>query len=602
MAAANVSREQYQETASPRYTYRFGAFHLDPHQRLLTRAGRTVVLPAKVFDTLVALVESNGAPVDNRVLMERIWPGAKVEESLLRFHVAQVRMALGDEERLIEGVAPVAYRFLADLERLEGEPPPPPQPIALARPARPAANLGFGKLWWGAAALAIASLAFVVIRSFDWSDGEAAQHPLRSMTVASFQAAPADQPMAAAITSGLVPRLQSIPGLSVRQGQGTQGAEAVLTGSLERSGNKVITKVRLQPVAPGAAEIFTETFDIPASQLFSIEPIVAKRVAIALRARLGPAQEANLLRLPTQNSEAYRLFTQVPWGRGSEKQRIAALEKVVETDPEFATAHAALAEACRAAAVSPVQVLPELLRKAKAAAEKAVELDATLADPNVAIGYANLYLDWNLAAAEKSAKRAIELAPGSGAAHALQALVLMAQSKFDAALQEWKKTPQDNEDTRYGVALTHYYARRYDKAIEEFRPALLKAQPPAWAAQAFGHSLLAKGQERDAINEYMRADAIAGVPNRPALRKAYDKEGLEGYWQKKIGMRGQLGPYETAVALVQTGKSWKAFKPLEQALETRSPELIFLHIDPAMDPIRKDERFQNMVRKVGIAR
>ncbi len=597
MAAAKETLAHSLDTAPKRYTYRFGPFHLDPLERILKRSGRTVVLPAKVFDTLVALVESPGSPMENRALIDRVWPGGQGDETQLRQHMAHLRMVLDDQERVIEGLAPVGYRFLADIERLEGE---PPAPLEAVKPVVRTAPPRFGRGTWAAAAVAAVSLAFVATRFFDWGDEGASQLPLRSIAVAPFSAPGGDQAVASAIVSGLVPRLQSIPGMSVRAGTGGEGVEAVLNGSLERSGAKIVTKVQLKPVA-GGAEIFSETFDIPASQVFSVEPIVAKRVAIALRARLTPAQEANLLRLPTQNSEAYRLYSQIP-ASGDEKQRIAALEKVVEVDPEFATAHAVLVEGYLAGAISPVQVNAELLKKAKAVAEKTVALDATLAGPHVALGYASLYLDWDAASAGKAAKRALELSPVSGTAHALNALILTAQSNFDAAVQEWRKTPRDSEQTRYGEAVTEYHAKRYDRAIEAFQTSLAGANPPAWAVQTYGHCLLAKGREKDAMEAYFRADSIAGVPGRPALKKAYEKEGLEGYWRKKMASRGRMGPYETAVALMQTGKSWRAFESLQKAVKARSPELVLAHVDPVMDPIRHDERFQKLIRQIGIAK
>lgn len=306
MAAAKEFQTGYSGAAPGSYAYRFDAFYLDPEKRILTRAGRNVALPPKVFDTLVALVESAGHPVANSTLMGRIWPGAPVEESQLKFHVSQVGMALGDD-RFIETLPPLGYRFIADLERIELDPPGPRlAPLPVNKASRK-------WIYWGAGGLAAAAIGIAAWRALPSFD-EPPPHPLKSITVVPLEAKNADdQALAHAIAKGLVPRLESIPSMKVVLGT---GGEAVLGGTLERGKTSVVAKVHLRP-ANGGPEIFSETFDIPASQIFSIEPIVAKRVAIALKSRLSPAQEANLLRLPTQNSEAYRIYSELPADRKS---------------------------------------------------------------------------------------------------------------------------------------------------------------------------------------------------------------------------------------------------------------------------------------------
>lgn len=592
-------------------SYRFGPFHLDPHKRVLTRSGHSMVLPPKVFDTLVALVESSGHPVENQTLIAKVWPAAPVDEAVLKYHVQQVQGALG-EHKFVEALPPKGYRFIADLEREVVSAPPPPEP-QLSIPEQSARPPLLGRLLWPAAAVAIASLGLIAYRNIPWTPAEETDKAPRSIGVMPFRVGSGgDAAIAAAISSGLVPRLQSIPGLNVRPldpaGSRTSlSLDAVLEGTLEKTGSTVKANVDFRPTNPGAAPLFSETFDIPASQVFSLEPIVAKRIAIALKSKLSPAQEANLLRMPTQNADAYRLYSSLNTGAARElRQRIPILEKVIALDPEFAPAHAALADSFRLQAFSAAQPVSSLIEKSKTAAARALELDDRLPDAHVAMGYAAIYGDWNFEAALKASRRALELTPNSAPVRNLSALLLTIQGKFDAAIAERRRAleldPQ-SEEARAGIAAAEYFARRFDRAADGFR-ALSTKSPSGSATLTLARILRLKGSNDEAFGQYLKADAQAGLPpaTRTALKKAFEKGGFEGYWRKRLGQKARAGSYEQALQQLEAGRGWRSFKLLQRAFEARQPEMLFVHLDPMMDPIRNDERFVEMVRRIGVAR
>lgn len=628
MAAAKEARTPQLESENGGYVYRFGPFELDSRKRVLTRSGRSMVLPPKVFDTLVALVESSGHPVDNQTLIAKIWPAAAVDEAVLRFHVQQAQVALG-EQKYIEALPPLGYRFIADLHRelIEAPSAPPPPSVAAAAPeAQPPVLSSFdvpadlpegrsagARLLLPAAAVAAISIGFVALRAIPWSAAppEADKAPHRIGVTPFRVGSGGDATIAAAISGGLVPRLQSIPGLTVRgvePGANSNGTlDAVLEGMLEKSGSTVKANVEFRSVTPGAAPFFTETFDIPASQVFSLEPIVAKRVAIALKSKLTPAQEASLLRMPTQNADAYRLYSSLSSGAVRDgRQRISILEKVVALDPEFAPAHAALADCYRQQAFAQSQPSRDQVAKSKASAARALELDERLAEAHVAAGYASLYGDWNVEAAQKSAKRALELTPNSAPVRNLSALLLTIQGKFDAAIAERRRAleldPQ-SEEARGGIAAADYFARRYERAAEDYRD-LAGRNPSGPATLLLARSLRLKGANDEAFNQYLKADAQAGIPPavRVTLKKAFEKGGFDGYWRKRLGQRGRANFYELAVQQLEAGRGWRSFKLLQRAYEARQPEMLFVHLDPVMEPIRTDERFSELVKRIGVAR
>ncbi|MDX1983531.1 MAG: winged helix-turn-helix domain-containing protein [Bryobacteraceae bacterium] len=609
MAAAKEARSILAEPSGLEYLYAFGPFRLDPQRRHLTRSGRSVMLPAKVFDTLVALVESAGHPVDNRTLMARIWPGAEVEDSLLKFNVSQVSMALG--EGYIETLAPLGYRFVADLEKT---------PVAAAPEASPPV---FGKLLWACVAIGAAAVG---VTAFRWFQNPAPAAPvvqIRSLAVAPFQASsPEDQMLGAGIMEGLLPRFHAVPDLAVRAISPAGGpkdplqagrqlkVDAVLHGSIQHTDGRVKVVARLSRPAGGAV-IAAESFEAPFSEVYALEPRIWKRMTGAVGVKLAPARELELSQPGTLNPEAYRLYSEAQYHRkysaGEIRLAIEKLEKAISLDSRYASAHAALAEAYSLTThfgfASPEAAMP----KAKAAARRAIELNDRLAEAHLALANINLFYDWDVAAAEREVRRAIELARSSTDAHDLNAALMIVRGKFPEAIAERKRAQELDPlspRTRLGVAWAYYYARDWENAIEENRRVL--EEEPAFPAAVLNlaSSLKFKGQDKEAFEQYIKADEMAGAKPEmlDRLKQAYADGGFKSYWRRKLGLRKRANPLGTAFLYVQAGRPKSAFRWLERAYERRMPELVFLHVTPAADPLRDDPRFQELVKRIGVAR
>jgi DNA-binding winged helix-turn-helix (wHTH) protein/TolB-like protein/Tfp pilus assembly protein PilF len=608
MAAAKEARSILAAPSGLDYLYSFGPFRLDPRRRRLTRSGQSVMLPAKVFDTLVALLESAGHPVDNESLMARIWPGAEVEETLLRFNVSQVEMALG--EGYVEALPPRGYRFIADLERI---------PLDSLPPAAPPV---FGRLLW--ACVAMGALA-AGITAYRWLDRPAASVPaaqVRSLAVAPFQAAtPEEQMLGAGISEGLLPRFHAVPGLTVRAismtGSGKDPlqagrqlkVDAVLHGSVERTDGRVKVLVRLSNPANGAV-IASEAFEAPFSEVYAIEPRIWKRIAATSGARLTPARELALSQPGTLNPEAYRLYSEALYHRkynpAEIRLAIEKLEKAVSLDARYASAHAALAEAYSLTAHFGFAAPETAMRRAKAAARRALEINDKLGEAHLALANISLFFDWDVTAAERELLRAMELAPNSTDALDLNAALMIVRGQLNEAIAERKRAQEIDPlspKTRLGVAWAYYYARDWDRAIEENRAVL--EDDPAFPAAVLNlaSSLRFKGQDQEAFEQYIKADEMIGAKPRllERLKQAYADGGFKTYWQRKLAMRKRSNPLGTAFLYVQAGRPKSAFRWLEHAYEQRMPELVFLHVTPAADPLRDDPRFQALVKRIGVA-
>jgi tetratricopeptide (TPR) repeat protein len=394
-----------------------------------------------------------------------------------------------------------------------------------------------------------------------------------------------------------------------------QKVDAVLDGSIQRSGDKIRVSVRLVRVEDGR-EIWTEQFDEKFTDIFSVQDSVSNKVSGVLAVALTGEEKDLLTKRQTSNVEAYQLYL---LGRyhlnrltddGFKKGR-DYFQQAIDKDPKYALAYTGLADAYNRLsgwnALAPKEGFP----KAKAAASKALELDEGLTEAHTQMGVVKLLHDWDFAGAEGEFKRAIEINESNSDAHYMYGLYLSTTERSDEALAEMRRAQELEPLTLEkitGMGDVFYYQRQYDRAIEQYRRALEMDPNSGFAHWALGNVYLQKGMYEEAIAEYKRSIPLSGdSPDEPgSLACAYALSGKRREAQaviEELNERSKLSyisPVVIAFIHAALGEKDQAFAGLDKAYDGRDYILVFLKVDPMFDRLRSDPRFADLMRRVGL--
>ena len=245
--------------------------------------------------------------------------------------------------------------------------------------------------------------------------------------------------------------------------------------------------------------------------------------------------------------------------------------------------------------------------KAKAAAEKALEFDDALADAHTALGWVRLFYDWNWPEAEREFQCALELNPGYSSAHMGYAYYLAVLRRHDRAIAAIRRAQEHDPFSlamRAGVAEHLYFARQYAEAIQQLHSALELDPGFAWS-----HVLLSRAyREQGMYEQAIAASHEAGLSTQSAasLRAAFVAGGPRAYWRwwlsqrREQAKRRHIAIYRFAPLHAALGEIDQAFECLEKACQQREGPLVFLGIDPRLDPLRDDPRFDELLRRIGL--
>ncbi len=392
------------------------------------------------------------------------------------------------------------------------------------------------------------------------------------------------------------------------------GVKAVLTGKVLQRGDNLIIQADLVDVADGS-QLWGEQYNRKFSDILAVQGEIAKQISQKLRMRLTGAEQQRVTKSYTENTAAYQLYLKGRyfWSKRTEEGLNKATEHIkqaIDIDPNYALAYVGLADCYNLLGFYSVLEPKEAFPRAKAAATKALEIDDTLAEAHASLGYVKLFYDWDLTNAESELKEAIELNSNYATAHHWYGVYLQFVGRFDQALVEMRRaleldplSPSINANVGWPL----YYARQYDQAIEQFQKAIERDQssplPHHWLAMVYGQ----KGMYEEAITEYQKALDLSG--SRPRIvaelgyiyavsrKRSEAQKALEEL--KELSKRRYVSSFYMALIYMGLGEKDQAFALFERAYEERSPRLIELKVDPIFDPLRSDQRFAELMRKVG---
>jgi tetratricopeptide (TPR) repeat protein len=390
---------------------------------------------------------------------------------------------------------------------------------------------------------------------------------------------------------------------------------AVLTGRLVRRGDEFAISAELVDVR-GNRQIWGSQYQRKVDDILAMQEEISREISENLRLQMTGADKQRLNRRQTVDSAAYQLYLQgrYQWNKRTLEglqQSIDYFQQAILKDPQYALAFAGQADAY--ALLADFNVLParEVLPKVKSAAQKALDLDGTLAEAHTSLGWSQFHdLDWT--GAEKEFKRAIELNASYPTAHSWYGEYLMAQGRFDRAQEEMTRAYQlDTLSPVLNLALGYrfYYAHQYAQAIEQCQKVLAMDPNFAPAHVCLGRAYQQKPAFPEAIAEFRKAlDISEGDTNELAASgQAYAVSHQEGAARtildqlKERSQQTYVQPMWIAAIHVGLGEKDQAFDWMQRAYDDRSAWLVYLKVDPLFDPVRGDARFADLLRRVGLA-
>jgi len=394
--------------------------------------------------------------------------------------------------------------------------------------------------------------------------------------------------------------------------------DALLTGRVVQHGDSIQVSADLTKVLDNT-EIWGEQYERKSSDIIALQQQIAGDIADKLRSQLSGAERQQVTKQGTQNTEAYELYVKgrYYWNKRTNadvKTAMSYFNQAIEKDPGYAMAYAGLADA--------YGVLPnyggdpdDVYPKSNAAAEKALELDPTLARPHADLGANKMEYSWDFSGGETELRKAFELDPSDATAHEWFAFDLCqiggrSQESIEEANRAHQLDPL-SPIMGYTQALAYTADRQFDKAIELDKK--VAADSPTFGVAHRGLAFAYWGEHKypEAIQEYRTWAQLAGDNNRAESAAALEdgfrsggwpgalRKGIEVSLEQRKAQGAYVSPFGIAQFYADLGDKDHAFEWLSTAYQEHDGDLISLRTDFTMDSLRSDPRYAELVRKIG---
>jgi eukaryotic-like serine/threonine-protein kinase len=390
---------------------------------------------------------------------------------------------------------------------------------------------------------------------------------------------------------------------------------AVLTGRLVQSGGSLRIRTELVDVATGT-QLWGGQYDRKPGDIIDVEGQIADEIAEILRPELTGTEKTRFARQHTENPEAYRLYLKGRhhWNKWTEEGFCKAIEyfqQAIEKDPNYALAYTGLADSYVLLGWNSYLPPKEVYPKGKAAAAAALQLDPDLAEAHTSVAALSWLHDWQWEEAQTEFRTSLELNPAYPTANHWYAEFEMTMGRHEEALARVRNGQElDPLSLIINVAVgwNLYNARRYDEAIEQLRRTIeLEPNYPVtyWI---LGLLLRKTGSYELAIAEGEKGVKLSG--GSPLMRAALAHTlGAAGKAEEalqtladltELAKKKYVAHYFLAGIHIGLGDNERAIEYLEKSYQEHSHWLIYLHIDPSMDGLRGNPRFQDLLQRVGL--
>jgi tetratricopeptide (TPR) repeat protein len=345
-----------------------------------------------------------------------------------------------------------------------------------------------------------------------------------------------------------------------------------------------------------------------------VQSEVAQAIAREVRVKLTPQERANFAQAHTVDPEAYEAYLQgrYHWNRRSGEgfgKAVQYFQEAIARDPTYAVAYAGLAD-CHSILGAQGSIRPEEgCGKAKKLAVQALQMDNSLAEAHTSLGWAIMWYDYDFSTAEKEFERSLELNPRYATAHSWFGFYLAMMGRYEEGYTESNRALRldpHSSAIRYGLGTLYWSGRRYDQAIEQYEEALDLEPTNALAHGFLGVAYLCKSLHEPAIGAARKSVQFSqGASSFVALiGEAYAAAGYRDDAHKvleqlqEVSKHGYVTPYLVARIYTALGNKDEAFRWLETGYREHEALMVFLKIDPRLDDLRDDPRFEDLLRRM----
>jgi tetratricopeptide (TPR) repeat protein len=382
------------------------------------------------------------------------------------------------------------------------------------------------------------------------------------------------------------------------------GVDGILEGSVLNSGGRVRVTVQLVHAASDT-HVWAQSYIRDSSDLLLLQQELAENVAKEAHSAALPPKPSR--KIAPEAHDAY-LRGRYNWFTGSNETARESFERALQVQPDYAAAYSGLSDYYTAGAVEGILVPKEALPKGEALAQKALQLDASVAEAHNSMAATYLFYRWNWREAEKESRRAIELDPNFAEAYHLYAYVLLAMNRNDEAVAA-QRTSQELDPFARPWALGYVLdcAGKYEEASRELRQRVEALPTNVGLRYNLAQSLLIQGKEKESMEQFAEALRL-GDEGQPAeeVRIAYRNWGNRSVQElrlaqlKQVAWKQYVSPLEFASAYARLGQNDEAFRWLEKAYDDHVPKLVRIQQDPDLNSLHSDPRFQALVKRIGL--
>ena len=390
------------------------------------------------------------------------------------------------------------------------------------------------------------------------------------------------------------------------------GVQAIVTGRVMQRGDQLQVSAELVNVAD-KTQLWGDQFNRKATDALAVQMEISQQIAEKLRLRLTNTEQQQLVKDAKVNPQAYEQVLKGRFYRAratpeSFKKSLEYFNQAIAIDEKYALAYAELAIAYNLLAGNSFLDPKEATPKAEAAARRALELDEGLGEAHSALAEIKMS-NWDWAGAEQEFKRAIALNPNYARAHTAYSSFLSSMGRHEQAIEESKRARELDPlalNASANVGYKYYWARQYEQAIEQLKKALEMDQNFGYAHVILGYTYEAMGRYNEAIAEYEAGIRSVGDSTSlecylgSALAKAGRRNEAEAILKKLETTKEYVSPGELAALYIGLSEKEQALDALDRAYSAHDPQMRYLGVDPHMDSLRSEPRFQELIRKVGL--
>ncbi len=390
------------------------------------------------------------------------------------------------------------------------------------------------------------------------------------------------------------------------------GTDYIVDGTLQRSGDRLRVTAHLLNVTEGVTR-WAEQFDEHSTDVLQIEDSISEQVANALLPQLTRDEQRQLAKRRTDSPEAFEFYLRgrYYWNSYTESGFAKALDcynQAIDLDPNYALAYTGIADYYNWLGVFTLRPFAECSAAAKQAATKAVELDPTSAEAYSALGFATICHDFDWAVAEAQHRQAVTINPNYSTGHHWYGFHLAMSGRFNDALEQMllaRELDPLSPSIMQALGWCYYNMRRYDDAIRTYRNMLDTVPDFSYGLATFSWTLRHTGEADEAVRYAEKAYdlssggqiflACLGAAYAAAGRRKDANAALERL--RDTSIHSYASPYQLALIHLLLGERESALRLLQEAYEIKDAWLVWLGVEPQLDPLRGDPIFESLLQE-----